>query len=545
MRFFKDLFNRLPYRRYGEKEDRLRRLVGQILSIIAVVMGFYYLIWHLHYINWSIWYISVPFFLAEVTGWLLFTFFALISWYPRYHNLQGLTPERPFSVDVFVTTCGEPLDIVQKTLAAVHAIDYQPKAIYVLDDGADPGVEALARDFGFNYLARPEHRDAKAGNLNYGLAHSTGELILTLDADQVPQPEIIRRLVGYFNIRGIAFVQTKQNFRVPVGDPFGNSDKIFYNVMQAGKDDDNAAFSCGSGVIYRRQALEEIGGFSTWNLVEDLHTSMLLHQRGWRSIYYNSPLTTGSTPTDIWGVFRQRRQWAVDSLRIIFWDNPFFRRGLSLEQKLQYFHIGFVYLVSGWIMPVFFLVPIWTLFTSLPVLTATVPSYILNRLPYFIVMAVAYAALTFPTAYLHAFQMWSGLFPVFIQATIVALRHRRSKPAYRVTPKKSPRKTKTPAIIAMLPQLTIIVGAALAIIWGLFFNTAPLDFRMLNCAWATWAIMILSGICAAALAKVHWEEEVAERPWFTPREVIENVLSIIIFLFAVIMISKMIMDLKL
>ena len=66
--------------------------------------------------------------------------------------------------------------------------------------------------------------------------------------------------------------------------------------MQAGKDTDNAAFSCGSGVIYRRKALEEIGGFSTWNLVEDVHTSMLLHDRGWRSIYYNYPLTKGTAP---------------------------------------------------------------------------------------------------------------------------------------------------------------------------------------------------------------------------------------------------------
>jgi cellulose synthase (UDP-forming) len=544
MRFFNDLIKKQPYRRYGDKQDRLRRLFGQILSLIAVALGIYYLFWHFHYINWSIWYISIPFFLAEVTGWLLFTFFAIISWYPRYHDLQGLTPERPFSVDVFVTICGEPRDIVEATLAAVQAIDYQPKEIYVLDDGTDPGVEPLARDFGFNYLARPEHRDAKAGNLNYGLAHSKGELILTLDADQVPQPEILQRLVGYFNISGIAFVQTKQNFRVPVGDPFGNSDKIFYNVMQPGKDDDNAAFSCGSGVIYRRQALEEIGGFSTWNLVEDLHTSMILHQRGWRSIYYNHPLTTGATPTDIWGVYRQRRQWAVDSLRIMFWDNPFFRRGLSLGQKLQYFHIGFVYLVSGWVMPIFFIVPIWTLFTNMPVLTATVPNYILNRLPYFIVMAVAYATLTFPTAYLHAFQMWSGLFPVFIQATFVALCHRRSKPAYRVTPKKMRQRLEKPAILAILPQLTIIVGAALAIIWGLFGNPGSVDFRMLNCAWATWAIMILIGICTAALAKVHWEEEITERPWFTLRQVIDNVLSIAIFLFAVILIAKMILDLQ-
>jgi Cellulose synthase len=296
-------------------------------------------------------------------------------------------------------------------------------------------------------------------------------------------------------------------------------------------------------VLYRRQALEEVGGFSTWNLVEDLYTSMLLHQRGWRSVYYNFPLSTGSAPADIWRNYRQRQQWAMDSLRIFFWKNPLFWRGLTLRQKLQYFHIGFVYLVAGWIMPIFFIIPIWSLFTSEPVLTAPVPLYIVNRIPYFIFTALAYALLTYPTPYLHSFQMWTGLFPVFIHGTITALRHPRSKPRYQATMVERRALLPHPAVIAVLPQLGLIIGCALAIFYGLLFNnTAPMDFLMLNCAWATWAILILSGICLAALGKLRWEEEPTS--WFTPKQVIDNVLQITIFLFLVILNALMFMRMR-
>jgi cellulose synthase (UDP-forming) len=543
-RFIRDLLKKNPYQRYLEKEDRGRRLIGQILSMIAVIMGFFYLIWHFRLINWSIAYISLPFFLAESIGWLLFASFAFVAWYPRFHLPEGIPIPRPFTVDIFISTCGEPLDILTQTAAGALAIDYEPKAVYLLDDGANPQVEDLAGKLGINYLARSERRDAKAGNLNYGFAHSQGELILTLDADQVPHPQILRRLVGYFKIPQIAFVQSKQNFIVPLGDPFGNTDKVFYNVMQCGKDCDNAAFSCGSGVVYRRRALEEIGGFSGWNVVEDVHTSMLLHQRGWRSVYYNYPLTVGTAPSDIWGVYRQRGQWALDSLRVFFWDNPFFRRGLSFRQKLQYTNLGFVYLVSAWFMPIFFLVPILSILTHQAVLTASVPSYILHRLPYFIVMAVAYQVLNHPTPYLHAYQMWTGLFPVFMVATVKALFYRRRKPGYQVTSKKQVLELKRPAVLALLPQLVIMAACLWAIIYGVFFDTGPLDFRMLNCAWATWTIWTLSGICMAALFKVRWKEEAPEPERFSHRQIIHNVLAFIFFLFMFVLIAVLLLGLR-
>lgn len=542
-KFFRDLLNIHSYQRYGEKEDRLRRLSGQLLSIAAVILGAYYLCWHFRFINWSIWYISVPFFCAEVIGWLLFISFSLVSWYPRRHLPEGLPIEQPFAVDVFIATCGEPLEILSRTLMAAKEIDYSPKTIYLLDDKANPEVAALAERYGISYLARPEPREnAKAGNLNYGLAHSRGELILALDADQVPNPAILKYLVGYFKIPRIGFVPTKQNFLVPKGDPFGNTDKVFYNVMQCGKDGDNAAFSCGSGVVYRRRALDEIDGFSTWNVVEDVHTSMLLHQRGWRSVYHNYSLSIGTAPAYIWGVYRQRRQWAVDSLRLFFWDNPFLRRGLTFKQKLQYANLGFVYLVSAWFMPIFFLVPMVSILTSQAMLTASVPSYLFHRLPLFIVMAVAYELLNYPTPYLHAYQMWTGLFPVFMQATIAALGHRRSKPPYQVTSKKQQTEKKWPGILALLPQLAIIGGSLWTIIYGVFYATGPLDFRMLNCAWATWTIWTLSGIILAAVIQVRWAEEAPELEGFSTGKIIQNIIALAFFVFMAIIAAVMILQ---
>ncbi len=388
----------------------------------------------------------------------------------------------------------------------------------------------MAAQLGFRYLARETHEDAKAGNLNYGLQHSHGDLILTLDADQVPSPVILQRLVGYFQIPKIAFVQSKQNFLVPKGDPFGNTDKIFYNVMQLGKDSDNAAFSCGSGVIYRRAALAEIGGFSTWNLVEDVHTSLLLHQRGWKSVYYNYSLTIGTAPADIWGVYRQRRQWAVDSLRLLFWDSPFFRKGLSFKQKMQYFNLGFVYLVSAFVMPIFFLVPVWTIFSNTFVLVTPVSDYVFHRLPAFLCMSIAYGILNYPTPYLQAYQMWTGLFPVFIVSTFQALRYRRRKPPYRVTVKEHNQRPPRPALMAILPQLLFILGNIVAIIYGFFFRRDFAEFLLLNYAWSIWAIWTLSGICVAALSPVKWPEAEAEPDRFTPMDIINNTLGLILFI---------------
>ncbi|MGZ6193074.1 MAG: SPOR domain-containing protein [Syntrophales bacterium] len=506
-KWLSDVLGTREYFRYLEKEDRGRRLTGQFLTLITIAVGTYYLVWHWQHINWDAWCYSVAFFIAETGGLVLFSFFAFNAWFLRYHAPEGVTVERPFSVDVFIPVAGEPIELLRETVTAAVNIDYENKRVYILDDKGRTEYKELADSYGCGYFAREEHKDAKAGNLNYAFQRTEGDLILALDADQVPRPEIIKMLVGYFKIPRIAFVQSKQDFKVPVGDPFGNTDRIFYNVMQSGKDNDNAAFSCGSGVIYRREALQEIGGFSTWNIVEDVHTSLLLHDRGWRSVYYNHPLSKGTAPADIYGVYRQRRQWAADSLRIQFWDSPFRHKGLNLKQKLQYFNLGFVYLVSAFIMPLFFLTPILSLLTQEYILSAPVREYILHRAPYFITMSLAYGMINFPTPYMKAFQMWTGLFPAFIHATWIALCSRKEKPPYHVTHKPVGKlKFKIPWV-AISPQLGITILGLFSIVYTFITGSIAWDFYLLNVLWIIWAIWTMSGVCLAVTKKHRWPKE--------------------------------------
>ena len=515
-KWWSDVTGSREYFRYYDKEDRKRRLGGQFLTLITIILGIIYLIWHWQNINWDIWYYSFLFFLAEVTGLILFSFFALNAWFLRYHTFEGVPLERTFSVDVYITAAGEPIEMVRKTIESALRIDFQNKRIYLLDDKEDDAYRNLAEACGCGYFARKEHSHAKAGNLNYAFQRTDGDLILALDADQIPHPQIINKIVGYFKIPKIAFVQTKQDYKLPVGDPFCNADRIFYNVMQSGKDNDNSAFSCGSGVMYRRAALQEIGGFSTWNLVEDVHTSMLLHERGWRSVYHNHPLSKGTAPADIHGVYRQRRQWAADSLRILFWDGFYWRKGLSFKQKLQYFHLGFVYLVAAFVMPFFFITPILALLSQEFILTSPVKDYVVHRFPYFLAMSLAYGLINYPTPYMKAFQMWTGLFPSFISATWIALRSRKKKPEYRVNVKPVGEVKSRNPWLAVLPQQAIIYLSIFAMIYAFLFGNVAWDFYCLNFIWATWSIWTMSGICLAAIRKKKWPKEEA------PEEILQE-----------------------
>ncbi|MEM9980830.1 MAG: glycosyltransferase, partial [Cyanobacteria bacterium P01_D01_bin.2] len=126
------------------------------------------------------------------------------------------------------------------------------------------------------YIARPKPagrpHHAKAGNINYAMfsGKTTGEFILTLDADHIPKPQFLQRVLPYFfdyNLRKgwyeantIAFVQTPQHFyNLPDDDPFGHRAQLFYGPIQQGKDGLNSAFYTGTNAVLRREALVTTG----------------------------------------------------------------------------------------------------------------------------------------------------------------------------------------------------------------------------------------------------------------------------------------------
>jgi hypothetical protein len=189
--------------------------------------------------------------------------------------------------------------------------------VYLCDDGERETVRALAEDFGVGYLTRTEHSHAKAGNLNNAMALSSGELIVTLDADMVPTAEFLERTVGHFADPTMAFVQAPQAFSND--DPFQynlfsaaalpNEQDFFMRTLLAGKARFNAVMYVGSNTVFRRTALDEIGGFATGVITEDMATGMLLQSHGWRAEFVPDIVAAGAAPESFEDLLVQRDRW--------------------------------------------------------------------------------------------------------------------------------------------------------------------------------------------------------------------------------------------
>ncbi|MDQ0676794.1 cellulose synthase (UDP-forming) [Arthrobacter pascens] len=242
----------------------MTRFWTRLVVALTVILGLNYVAWRWNSsLNWDAWWISVPLVLAETYSLIDVMLFGMTVWNLK---LRSGAPEAPrdATVDVFITTYNEPLDMVMTTALAAQRIRH-PHSTWILDDGSRPELESLAEEHGLGYVTRGEDwtdrpRHAKAGNLNNALMVTHGEFLLILDADQIPEPDILDKTVGYFNNRRVALVQTPQYFsNVPADDPLGSQAPLFYGPIQQGKDGWNAAFFCGSNAILRREALMQLG----------------------------------------------------------------------------------------------------------------------------------------------------------------------------------------------------------------------------------------------------------------------------------------------
>ena len=413
---------------------------------------------NLVYFLWLLWHVVTPlgyvFAALEACVFLVLLVFAYNHWSREYQLLGGSYSLRSH-VDVFIPTVDESLTLLRATVAAADAIEYANKTVYILDDGNRKQVKALAKTMGCEYMARPKqpNKKYKSANLNYALARSRGSFVLTIDADNIVEPNIIDDLLGHFKDPSIAIVASRQAFTVEKTD--FNHDHLFYNYMQAGKNRDGAAISCGSGVIYRRAALEELGGFSEWNLVEDLHTTYEANQHGYRSIYVTQSYVTGHAPRDLAVVYKQRGTWALDTMRMFIWQQPLFRKGLSVRQKLHYFEIGYCYVVSAFILPAIFLVNFYTLAYDQAMISGGL-WYVVFRLPALVATLMLFGR--FSQGQLTS-RIWAGLFPVYFVASVRALTHPRTKPKYVVTSKQD---TDQRYLRLVVPQILFVaVGFAM------------------------------------------------------------------------------------
>lgn len=348
-----------------------RKMWRRIIAFVYVTSVIVYLSWRFTIIDEHSFTLSVGYYIAEVIGFILGLVTILTSW--QYHHRKPVPASEGMNVDVLVPVYQEPIAVIRRTLIAAKAIEY-PHKTYVLDDGHRPEIEHIANELGIDYYSRDGNKDAKAGNLNFGLNHSSSAFFMVLDADHIAMPYALDKLLGYFDKPNVALVQTPQDYynidafqymNAQNGRGLWHDQSFFYNIAQSCSDFVNGASCVGTGVVYRRSAIDEIGGIPTTTVTEDIHTSLKLHKLGYETVYLNEPVAYGIAASDLDEYNKTRYRWASGNLHCLRHENILFCKGLTLKQRISYLSLGLIYL-EGWQQLLLFLIPVISLIFGLP-----------------------------------------------------------------------------------------------------------------------------------------------------------------------------------
>lgn len=358
------------------------------LFILYHISAVYYLYWRFTYsINSSDWFFF-PLLFCELFSITMTSIFLICT--RSELDTSATIKKTNYSVDILIPTYNEPIDIVEKTMQAAAEVR-GVQTIFLLDDGKRSELKTLSEKYGIRYLCRHTNAYAKAGNMNFGLSHSKSELVAFFDADHAPEPDFVEKTAGFFEDKKVAFVQTPQVFYNQHSFQFRenpyyknwNEQSMFYQAIQPAKNAYNASFFCGSGGILRREALDSVGGFSTETATEDIHTSIKLHSKGYRSYFLNERLAYGIGPEDLAEYHKQRVRWGAGSLGLLFRskDSPFVIKNLTFMQRLCYFHSTATYL-NGIVKLFYMVLPIYILFFEVGAISTSTVQFFAVYIPF-------------------------------------------------------------------------------------------------------------------------------------------------------------------
>jgi len=362
---------------------------------------------------------------------------------------------KEISVDVFITVYGEERSKIRATAAAAMAIKGKHRT-WILDDGRSDDVQALAEELGCHYVRRLSSNGAKAGNINHALSITRGEFFCVFDADFVPKPEFLVETVPFFVNSNVAFVQTPQtygNLINMVSRGAGYMQAVFYKFIQPGRNHFNAAFCVGTNVIFRRAAINDIGGIYTDSKSEDVWTSLMLHERGWKTIYIPKTLAVGDAPETIEAYTKQQLRWATGGFEIMLTHNPLSpRRKLTTDQRIMYLVTATHYL-TGIAPALLLLVPPLEIFFDLrPVNLSIDVTTWLTFYAGFYLMQILLAFYTLGSFRWEVLMLAAVSFPIYAQALVNAFAGKEQK--WHVTGSTS--KASSPFNF-MIPQIVVFV----------------------------------------------------------------------------------------
>ncbi len=259
-----------------------------------------------------------------------YLFYMVISpWYDvllalerKYHEEKRLSPYTPM-VSVVIPAWNEEVGLV-KTVRSVLDSAYENMEVVVINDGSTDTSDELMRDFIKKYKAENKRGSGKtiiykykqnAGKgraLNSGIRLSSGEIIISIDADCVLMPNTVENFVKHFeNDRVMAAVgnvkignqksllETLQYLEFLFSFYFKKTDSLFNTIYIIG----------GAAGAFRRTVFEEVGLYSSANITEDIDLSVRIQKAGMRIVYAADAVVYTEAAATFRGLAAQRLRW--------------------------------------------------------------------------------------------------------------------------------------------------------------------------------------------------------------------------------------------
>lgn len=274
-------------------------------------------------------------YIATLSGLMLFAFHRVkLMWlYARHARRCPQPPPLPAPfprVCIQLPIFNEPL-VVEALLAKVAGIRWPEGSldIQVLDDSTDHTPEVVARWLAANpeaatrirHLRRPERRGYKAGALSYGIACTDAEFFAIFDADFLPEPDFLEKLMPHFVDPRVGVVQARWEFANRRASLLTRFQGVFLDahfvVEQSARHGAGLFFNFnGTAGIWRREALEDAGGWSDDTVTEDLDLSYRAQLRGWKFVYREDYAVPSELPENVTAFKSQQRRWTKGGMQV-------------------------------------------------------------------------------------------------------------------------------------------------------------------------------------------------------------------------------------
>lgn len=296
--------------------------------------------------------------------------------------------------------------VAARLVDAVCAMDYpkEKMRIMVLDDSDDDTVELLdslvnthkKNGYDIVHVRRGNRIGYKAGALKHAMKSTDTEYVAIFDADFIPPTWYLKKAIPYFAKPNIGLVQCRwghlnENYSALTQAQALGID-LHFLVEQKAKSNSHLFMNFnGTAGIWRKECIDDSGGWHTSTLVEDLDLSYRAQMKGWKCIFLPEIVVNAELPVQMNGAKRQQFRWAKGSMQcaIKLLTDILLKRKIAVEAKLQ----AFVQLTRHIVFPLMLIQ-----FLTIPILLAAdINLYIITILP--AITIAAYFAMG-PGAYL-------------------------------------------------------------------------------------------------------------------------------------------------